>query len=189
MYSEISTYNQELLNQTSYIEIEALYLLLSKTEKGLTHALQLPAKTKSQPAVNTALEISISVWLCNFIRAHRLARKLPLIFQLAYHIKFSNFRSTLLEVFERSHRSPQGSKFPLEKLSDYLLFDTVKETAEFCQEHGLQLDATLSSVVFKTGVLFKNPSSHQPRTTTTEPALLVELENVRISKFLYGQSI
>lgn len=188
LYSEIHFNNPELLHQTNYVEIEALHVILSTSEKGLPHALQLQSQTKSQRVIRTAIEISISVWLCNFIRAHRLARSLPLIFQLAYRIRFSNFRSMLLEVCERSHRSPQGSKFPLEKLSKYLLFDSLKETADFCSHHGLLLDETSSFVVFKTGVHFKSGSSFQSN-IIADPALLSGSENVSISKFLYGQSV
>ncbi len=188
LYSEIDKRNQDLLHQTSYIEFEALSLLLSKNAKGLNRTLQLPGNTKSQPVVRKAIEISISLWLGNFIRAHRIARGLPLNLQLAYRANFSQLRPSLLEIYERGHRSTQGTKFPLEKLSHYLLFDTPKETAGFCLDHGLLLDDTSSSVIFKTGTTLK--LSTPPKTSNVcDRSIEEKLENVRISDLLYGQSV
>ena len=188
LYSEIDKKNRDLLNRTSYIEFEALHLLLSKNTKGLHRALQLPNITKAQPVVRKAIEISISLWLGNFIRAHRIARDLPLHLQLAYRANFSQIRPSLLEIYERGHRSPQGAKFPLEKLSHYLLFDSPKEAADFCLDHGLLLDETSSSVIFKTGTTFKL-NTPPKLSNVCNRAIEEKLENVRISDLLYGQSI
>lgn len=164
-------------------------MLLSKNSKGLHRALQLPNLTKSRLEVRQTIEISTSLWLGNFIRANRIAQSLPLILQLAYRLNFSYLRSVLLEVYERGHRSPQGTKFPLEKLSRYLLFDSQQETADFCVEHGVLLDETSSFVIFKTGSTFKANTTSSKSSNLCDQATLKKLENVRLSDFLYGKSL
>lgn len=188
LYSEIEVKNQDLLHQTSHIEIEALDLLLSKNSAGLHRALQLPSKTKSNTIVRNSIEISISLWLGNFVRANHIARGLPLSLQLAYRAHFSLLRPRVLEVYERGYRSPQGTKFPLEKLRRYLLFDTARQTAEFCVDCGLSLDDTGSSVIFKTGTALKFSTTSQSNDLYDQD-FEETLENVRVSHFLYGQSI
>jgi hypothetical protein len=188
LYSEIEVKNPELLHQTNYIEIEALHLLLSKGSNGLHRAIQLPYRTKTHTIVKKSIEISISLWLGNFVRANRIAQGLPLSLLLAYRANFAFLRSRVLEVYERGHRSPQGSKFPLDKLSRYLLFDTTQETANYCAEHGLLLDETGSFVIFKTGTTLKSSSSSQSN-NVCDRAIEEQLKNVRISNLLYGQSI
>lgn len=188
LYSEIELKNQDLLYQTNYIEIEALHLLLSKDSTSLHRAIQLPCKTKSHAIVNKSIEINISLRLGNFVRANRIAQDLPLSLQLAYRANFSHLRLRVLEVYERSHRSPQGSKFPLDKLSRYLLFDTTHETADFCIDHGLFLDDTCSSVIFKTGTPLK-PNASSKSNNVCNRLIEEQLNDVRISNLLYGQSI
>ena len=188
LYSEIELKNPDLLHQTNYIEIEALHLLLPKGLNGLHRSIQLPCRTKSHAIVNKAIKISISLWLGNFVRANRIAQSLPLSLQLAYRANFSHLRLRVLEVYERSHRSPQGSKFPLDKLSRYLLFDTKHETADFCVDRGLFLDDTGSFVIFKTGTTFNSNASPKSNNVCCK-VIEEQLKNVRISNLLYGQSI
>lgn len=188
LYSEIEVKNRDLLHQTSHIEIEALDLLLSKNSKGLYRALRLPSRAKSNTIVRNSIEISLSLWLDNFVRANHIAKGLPLSLQLAYRANFSLLRPRVLEIYERSYRSPQGSKFPLEKLCRYLLFGTPLQTAEFCIDCGLSLDETGSSVIFKTGTALKFSASSKSN-NLYDQEIEDTLENVRISHFLYGQSI
>lgn len=187
LYCEIHRKNLDLLAQTSYIEIEALQLLLSKNVKGINRALLLPYPIKSNRIALNAIEISMSISLGNFIRAHRIAQSLPLFLQLAYRVHFSCLRTFFLEIYERGHRTPQGAKFPLEKLTHYLLFDSLQETADFCLNHGLQLDDTSSFVIFKTGTILK--INHQLRSNPCDQSIQEKLNNVKISDMLYGQGI
>lgn len=165
-------------------EFEALHILLSKNISSIYRAWQVPVSQDDH--LRNAVEIKLAILSGNFIRANRIAKKLPLILALGYRLRFSSIRPLLLEIYERSHRSTAGSKFPLDKLTQYLLFDTAQETASFCSDFGLSLDNTRSYVVFKTGA-FKNNTVKTY--TLYDDFVRSQLQDVGIGRFLYGESV
>lgn len=188
LYSELEERNRELLFSTSWFEIEALHVLISSDVSGLYKALQLSPYAKSQDVLKYSIEISSSLWFGNFVRATRLSTKLPVLLQLAYGLKFHTLRPLVVEIIEHSHRSAQGTKFPLNKLAHYLLFDTEKEAAEYCCDLGLFVDNSTSSVIFKTGTPLKSSGIVQCHSLSNR--LFTQcFENVRVSEWLHGRSI
>ena len=187
LYSELEERNRELLFSTSWFEIEALHVLLSADVSGLYKALQLSPYAKSQDVLKYSFEISSSLWFGNFVRANRLSTKLPILLQLAYRSKFHTLRQLVIEIIEHSHRSTQGTKFPLNKLAHYLLFDTEKEAADYCRDLGLIVDQSISSVIFKTGTPVKSGIAQCH--SLSNKFFTQSFENVRISEWLHGRSI
>lgn len=181
MYCEFRECDRLSKNETVF---EALHVLISKNLASIYRAWQLPICKEVH--LRNAVDIRLSLLSGNFIRANRIAKQLPLLLAIGYRLRFPSIRPFLLEVYDRSHRSAAGSKFPLEKLAKYLLFDTVQETTDFCVDFGLALDETKSCVIFKSGA-FKN---NTPKTYTLyDEFVRKQLQNVGIGEFLYGESI
>lgn len=158
-------------------------VLLSKEAAGIYRAIQL---ANSDPVVYKAVQISLCLCLGNFLRAHRLSYKLPLILQLAYRTQFAQLNKVpALHIYQRAYRSPQGSKYPLKKLSHLLLLDSEEEAADLCRHFGLATDG--DQVIFKTGVEPKPLEGEQNCSPPRDGLKL--LENVRPSRLLLdGQS-
>lgn len=185
LYSELRD-GPRAKSSGSEVEFEALHVLLSKNTPSLYRACELSLCKETH--LRNALEIRLSVLSGNFIRANRIAKRLPLVLAIGYRMRFSSIRPVVLEIYERSHRSSVGSKFPLGKLAQHLLFDTVEETARFCGDFGLSLDETGTCVIFKTGTgSFQNNASKTH--TINDRCLREKLQNVGIGQFLYGESI
>jgi len=173
---------------TDWFQIEALHILLTENAQGLYRALQLPEIARSRRVIKYAVEISTCLWLGNFVRAHRIAAKLPLILQLAYRIQFAKHRPQLLKIYDKSYRSAQGGIFPLERLSRHLMFDSVADTSSYCKELGLLVDSSTNSVLFRTGVCVKLDETPKPQ-YICDRYVQQQLENVCITNLLYGKSI
>lgn len=186
--SETEKINSEAALLTGWFQTEALHILLAANANGLYRALQLPQIVRSCCVVKQAVEISISLWIGNFVRAHRIAARLPLILQLAYRIQFAKHRTQLLKIYDKSYRSPQGGRFPLEKLSRHLMFDSIDIASNFCKELGLLIDDKTSSILFKTGVCMKLDETPKPQ-YICDSYIQQLLENVCITNLLHGKSI
>ena len=165
------------LNLPNRAEIEALNVLLTKNALGVHRAFHF---ARREPVVDLSIQISLNLLLGNFLRAHRLSRKLPLILQIAHCIVFAQLRLQALQIYQRAHRSAQGSKYPLGNLVSILHLDSISEAGELCRQLGLTVDEREGVVVFKVGVdpkLVDGATGH----------LKVELgllENVRPSQLL-----
>lgn len=188
LYLETIKIDPDAALTTNWFQTEALHILLTENANGLYRALQLPQIAKSQCVIKCAIEISTSLWLGNFVRAHRRAAELPLILQLAYRIQFAKYRPLLLKIYDKSYRSAQGGKFPLEILSKHLMFDSVSDTSDYCKELGLLVDTNTNSVLFKTGVSVKLDDTPKPQ-FICDSYIRQELNNVCIANLLYGKSI
>ena len=185
LYSETNKVDINAAILTDWFRIEALHILLSENAGGLYRALNhLPSIVNSRRVVKDAIEISISLWLGNFVRAHRISLKLPIILQVAYCNHFPKYRRRVLETYDKSHRTNQGSKFPLDKLSRYLL-SSVEDASSFCETLGFVVEHNTLSVIFKTGRVIKPDDKAQ----NVKSVLIEELENVNVRDFLYGKIV
>jgi SAC3/GANP family len=184
---EFKSYNSSSSFNLSWLEAEALNVVLSKNSSGLLRALVLPADLKSNKIIQTVIEISTNLCIGNYARAIRLSKQIPLILQLAFHIQLAHLRPFLLKIYEKAYRTSQGTKFPLEKLASYLYLNSADETSDFCQHRSLSVDG--SCVIFKAGsvaksvnnpieVLIPVPLNH---------SIEEQLRDVNLSDFLHGE--
>lgn len=153
LYYEVRQHDGDLLKSTKWSEMEALHVLVSEkgTSEVISRALQVTRGGFTSNKLMLATNIATSLWLGNFVRAHRLARNLPLLLQLAYHLKLAGCRPTILDIYYIGYKSVAGTKFPLSKLSELLLLHSPSDTKAFCHSAGLVVDESGPYVVFKTG--------------------------------------
>ena len=185
--SEYSSDNLSSSFNLSWLEAEALNVVLSRNSVGLLRAIVLPADLKSNKIIQTVIEISTNLWIGNYVRAIRLSKQIPLILQIAFHIQLAHLRPFLLEIYEKAYRTSQGTKFPLEKLASYLDLNSAEEASDFCHCRSLVLDE--SCVIFKAGsvaksvnnpieVLIPVPLNH---------SIEEQLRDVNLNDFLHGE--
>ena len=186
LYSETEKVDLDTLLQTDWFKIEALHVLLAPNATGLYRAFQLPPIAISQRVIKYSVEISTSLWLGNFVRAHRTAARLPLILQLAYRMQFAKQRPTLLKVYDKSYRSAQGGRFPLDKLRRHLMFSSIAATSNYCREFGLLVDG--SSVLFKTSVTCDEDGTSKSQDIYCRD-IEEQLKNVCLADLLHGKSL
>ncbi|KAL5463240.1 hypothetical protein EMCRGX_G032120 [Ephydatia muelleri] len=139
------------VREDSLEEFQSYYLLinLGSTEAVSEIVNQIPNWQHSLP-LKLAVSVSVSFMDNNFVRFFRLAKQLSGLQQCALLPYISTIRRRALETLCTAYSS-RNNPFPVRLLQQWLAFQDIDTTAEFCRQHNVEMQG--ENIVFRKGTI------------------------------------
>ncbi len=118
-------------------EFIGLYLVYNLAHiDALTCGLTWKSTLSENKLFELSFKLSLTAWLGNYARVFKLAKRLPPLFQCAFHRNLPKLQTESLQVMSSAYNS-KALKFNLEHLTDLLRFNNRAEATDICGSHGL----------------------------------------------------
>ncbi|XP_041459817.1 SAC3 domain-containing protein 1-like isoform X2 [Lytechinus variegatus] len=130
---------QDKTKQDAQIQMESCHVLFNLGSfDTLFHILSLPKEIRLSPRLVNAVALAKAFLEGNYIRVKKLAVRLSAIELCCLHTHLQQMRSQALTTMNAAFSS-RNLLFPMQVLTNWLMFDEVEEAQDFCHHYGLTL--------------------------------------------------